>query len=178
MPSPLRRESRQGRQWIRTWPAICVILDDLQVVPPGNLGDLTAPIEVAGERARQCRQAGGRPLGQQPGRKQPLSVPTTRAGDDQVQATEDLTEVRLGPCQRPQPFQPGAPSRRSPDIQGTPLSRLGRVANRRELGCHPQRLTCAVWRRVRITDGTFSLHSPSGPLRLAWTKDPCKPKLS
>ncbi len=38
-------------------------------------------------------------------------VPTTRAGDAQVKADEDLTEVRLGPCQRPQPLQPGAPPR-------------------------------------------------------------------
>ena len=71
------------------------------------------------------REAGDRPLGQQPGGEQPPAVPTTRAGDAQVPTNEDATEVRLGPRQRPQPLQPRTPPRRSPDLQGTPLSRPG-----------------------------------------------------
>lgn len=42
-----------------------------------------------------------------------------------IQADEDTTKVRLGPCQRPQSLQSGAPSRRSTNLQGTPLSRPG-----------------------------------------------------
>ena len=42
------------------------------------------------------KQAGGRPLGQQPGREQPPFIPTTSAGYAQVQANEDAAEVRLG----------------------------------------------------------------------------------
>ena len=38
----------------------------------------------------------------------------------------------------------------------TPLGRPGRVAGARQLGCHPQRPTCIVWRRVRARADSFS----------------------
>ena len=50
----------------------------------------SALLQGGDDRARQCREAGGRPLGQQPGREQPPAVPTTRAGDAAVPADEDL----------------------------------------------------------------------------------------
>jgi transposase-like protein len=34
------------------------------------------------------------------------AIPKTRAGDAQVPANEEPEEVRLGPCQSPQPLQP------------------------------------------------------------------------
>ena len=37
-----------------------------------------------------------------------ITLPTTRAGDAQVPTDAQLTEVRLGPCQRPQPPAPFA----------------------------------------------------------------------
>ena len=77
------------------------------------------------EGARQCREAGGRTLGQQPGREQPPVVPTTRASDAQIPANEVATEVRQRARQRPQSLQSRTPSRRPPDLQGTPLSRPG-----------------------------------------------------
>jgi hypothetical protein len=46
------------------------------------------------------REAGDRALGQQLGREQPPAIPTTRAGDAEVQADEDPAEVRIGSCQR------------------------------------------------------------------------------
>ncbi len=48
-----------------------------------------------------------------------------RAGDAQVQANEDLTEVRIRPRQHPQPFQPRTSPGRSTNLPRTPLSRLG-----------------------------------------------------
>nr|GFD60066.1 hypothetical protein [Tanacetum cinerariifolium] len=76
----------------------------------------------------QRSKAGGGSLGQQPGGELAPAVPTTRAGDAQVQADEDAAEVRIGSRQHPQPLQPGAPSHRSTDLQGTTLRRLGGVA--------------------------------------------------
>jgi putative transposase len=49
----------------------------------------------------QRGEAGGGALGQQPGGELTPAVPTTRAGDAEVQADEDATEVRLGPRQCP-----------------------------------------------------------------------------
>ena len=54
-----------------------------------------------------------------------LPLPKTRASHAQVQAHKVTSEVRLGSCQRPQSFQPGAPPRRPPDLQDPPLSRIG-----------------------------------------------------
>ena len=64
----------------------------------------TAFVQSSVERAGQCRQAGDRPLGQQPGREQSPTLSTTRAGDAAVSTDEDAAEVRLGPRQRPQPL--------------------------------------------------------------------------
>ena len=46
-------------------------------------------------------ERGDRLLGKQPVRERPLVVPNMLAGDAQVLAHEDPTEVRLGPCQCP-----------------------------------------------------------------------------
>ncbi len=56
------------------------------------------------------------------------SVPTTRASDAAVQANELLTEVRLGPRQRPQPLQLRTSPRRQINLQATPLGSICRVA--------------------------------------------------
>jgi putative transposase len=77
------------------------------------------------ERAWQSREAGGWPVGEQPGRELAPAISTTRARDAQVQADEDLAEVCLCSRQHPQPLQLGTPSHRSTVLQGTPLSRLG-----------------------------------------------------
>ncbi len=80
-----------------------------------------------------CREAGGRPLGEQRGGEQSLAVPTKGAGNVAVLADEYAAEVRIYPRQRPQSLQPGTPSHRSTDLPGTTLRRTGRVAG----ACQP-----------------------------------------
>ena len=41
---------------------------------------------------------------EQPGRKQPPTLLTTRAGDAQISADEDAAKVRIGPRIHPQPL--------------------------------------------------------------------------
>jgi putative transposase len=50
----------------------------------------SALLQGCDDRARQRCQAGGRPLGQQQVENSHLPLPTTGAGDEQVQADEDL----------------------------------------------------------------------------------------
>ena len=73
---------------------------------------------------------------------------------------KSLQKFASRPRQRPQSLQSRTPSRRSPDLQGTPLGRTGRVANGRELGRCPQRPNSIVERRVR-----FRLTAPVGAMQ-------------
>jgi hypothetical protein len=70
-----------------------------------------------------------RPPAQQSGREQPPPLPTTRTGHAAISADEDLPEIRFGPRLRPQPFQPGASPRLSPNLQTETRPRAGRVAD-------------------------------------------------
>jgi len=87
---------------------------------------------------------------EQSGREQPPAVPTKRTRDAPVSADEDAAKVRFRPCLDPQPLFSGTPSRRSPDLQATPLGRIDRVAGARELTGRVQSDSSAKWRRVRI----------------------------
>jgi putative transposase len=78
-----------------------------EAITTDGLRSYQAAMKELGKR----RQAGGRTLGQQPRRKQSSVVPTTRAGNAQVQADEVTSEVRQCPRQRPQPLQSRTPSR-------------------------------------------------------------------
>jgi len=102
------------------------------------------------ERAWQRREAGGRPLGQQPGGELTPPVSTTREGDAPVQADEDAAEVRFRARQHQQPLQPGAPSHRPTDLPGTTLRSPCGVAGARRLVGHPQSPRCIWWRAVRV----------------------------
>ena len=93
---------------------------------------------TAMKRTWQCREAGGRSLGEEPVGELAPAVPTTRAGDAPLRSDEDAAEVRLGPRQRPQALQPGAPSYRLIDPQGTTLRRIGGVADPGELARRDQ----------------------------------------
>ncbi len=122
-----------------------------------------------------CRkEAGGRSLGQQPGRKFPSAIPTTRAGDAALQANGQSAEVRLGPRQRPQPLQPGTPSRRPTDLQGTTLRRSCGVADPRELGRCAQRPKCILWRAVRFRSPTRYAATRYGLRRVGRRRGSCR----
>ncbi len=54
-----------------------------------------ALVQGCNERARQCREAGDRPLGQQQGGELTPAVPATRAGNAAVPADEEPAEIRL-----------------------------------------------------------------------------------
>ena len=77
----------------------------------GDYHRRSALIQSRDDRAWEYREAGGRALGQQQVREKPPIVPTKRAGDAAVPTNEDLTKVRLGPCQRPRSLEPRTPSR-------------------------------------------------------------------
>src|SRR3546814_16202231 len=74
-----------------------------------------------------------RSVDEQSGGKLPSSIPQTRTRHAPVSTDEVATEIRLCPCQSPQPLQPGTPSRRSPDLSRTPPGRTGRVERRHGL---------------------------------------------
>lgn len=103
-----------------------------------RLGDDVSPVWSSYERVGQSRETGGWPLSKQPVGEQPPALPTTRAGSGTIPTNESVAKARLYPCKRPQSLRSGTPSHRSPDLQGTTLSRLGRVAIRHGIAPCPQ----------------------------------------
>jgi transposase-like protein len=88
----------------------------------------SALVQSGNEEARQHGEAGGRTLGQQPGRELAPELSKTRAGDAEVQANGMPAEVRIGSRQRPQPLQLRTPPRRQINLQDAPLGSACRVA--------------------------------------------------
>jgi hypothetical protein len=76
-----------------------------EAITTDRLRSYGAAMNELGNRIRM-KSAVGPTTGEELG----FAVSPTRAGNAQVQADEDLTEVRLCSRQHPQPFQPGTPS--------------------------------------------------------------------
>lgn len=83
-------------------------------------------------------------------------------GNAQVQANEDASEVRFSPRQRPRPLQPRTPPRRSLDLQGPPLGRIGRVAVTHGLRPRDPSYSSANRRQVAIRHSTRITSSQGG----------------
>src|SRR5690606_19435772 len=107
-------------------------------------------------RSGQSGPPGDRPISQQPGREFALALPATRTSHAPVSANENASEVRLGPRLAAQPFQFGTPPRRSPDLQETPLSRIGRVVVAYGLTNAGEGESPAKWKQVAVTDSTLA----------------------
>ena len=101
-------------------------------------------------RARQSKQTGDWPLGQQQGGEQPSAFPKARTGDAQVPANEVATNVRLSPCLASQPLRHRPPPYRPPDLQDQPLCRPGRVAIAHGLNSPRPRESCVNRRLVAV----------------------------
>ena len=102
-------------------------------------------------RTRKCRRTGRRPAPQHPSGELALTSPTTRAGDAAVPKDGIASEVRLRPCERPQPFQRRTPPRRQPHLQDPPLRRPDGVGEPHGLSISRGGVRCVKQRQVVIS---------------------------
>ena len=128
-----------------------IVTDGLQVLPCSDA------------RTGQSGASGDGPLAQQSGRELAPAVPTTRASDAAISTDEVATEVRLSPCQRPQPLQPQNATSSTDNLQNPPLGRPGRVAEPHGLKSD------LVWRQLCRSETSCDwTDSTSGALRLCF----------
>ena len=85
-----------------------------EVIVTDGLGSYPAAMRKLGNlHRREMRRPRNGPMEEQPGRKFSPAIPTTRAGGAAISSHIDVTKIPLGSCRFAQPFQLGAPSRRS-----------------------------------------------------------------